>query len=288
VSKVAKGFGKAIGGAVKGIKKVFKKVVGSKLGKIIIIAAAIYYGGAAFGQWQVGAGMPGATAVNNMGANYVAGNGMFNSAAMAAEGMAGETVAAAGSEAALTQAGGAGIPGEAQAVMANSSTVSPAAVPVQPQYNGAGSIGWDGTAGTGVEPLSAQTSAVPTPAPAAPSSLPPVEVGSPVWEAPTDFVAGSKNGMIARLLDGGKGMANWVGDNPWPAVIGLNAASALLNDEQGDAWDREDKERARRNKNLEGVAGVDLGVAPSGRPLTYSDGTPVYNGGLVGSNMRKG
>jgi hypothetical protein len=101
-------------------------------------------------------------------------------------------------------------------------------------------------------------------------------------------VAGSKNGMIARLLDGGKGVAGWVGDNPWPAVIGLNAASALLNDEQGDAWDREDDERKRRNKNLEGVAGIDLGVSPSGKPLTYSDGSPVYNGGLVGSNMRKG
>jgi hypothetical protein len=290
MSKVAKGIGKAVSGFVGGVKKVFKKVVSSKLGRIILIAAAVYYGGAAFDMWTMNAGMPGATAVNNMGANYAAGNGMFNSAAMASEGLAGEVVANAGAETALAQASSSGIPGEAQAVMANSSTVPSAAVPVTPQHTGAGSLGWDGTGGTTgnmVEPLSAKTSvAAPS---ATPTADPAFKAGAGQGWADAETLGGVKKAVepniIKRLLGG---TADWIGENPWPAVIGLNAASSLLNDEQGDAWDREDKERARRNKNLEGVAGVNLGMSPSGKPLTYSDGSPVYSGGLVGSNMSRG
>ena len=47
MSKVVKGIGRAISGVVKGVTNVVKKVAKSKLGKILITAAAIYFGGAA-------------------------------------------------------------------------------------------------------------------------------------------------------------------------------------------------------------------------------------------------
>lgn len=47
MSKVVKGIGRAIGKVVKGVVNVVKKVAKSKLGKILITAAAVYFGGAA-------------------------------------------------------------------------------------------------------------------------------------------------------------------------------------------------------------------------------------------------
>jgi len=47
MSKVVKGIGRAIGKVVKGVTNVVKKVAKSKLGKVLITAAAIYFGGAA-------------------------------------------------------------------------------------------------------------------------------------------------------------------------------------------------------------------------------------------------
>ena len=47
MSKVVKGVGRVISGVVKGVVNVVKTVAKSKLGKILITAAAIYFGGAA-------------------------------------------------------------------------------------------------------------------------------------------------------------------------------------------------------------------------------------------------
>tara|TARA_R110000868_G_scaffold10694_1_gene51949 strand:+ start:801 stop:1571 length:771 start_codon:yes stop_codon:yes gene_type:complete len=47
MSKVVKGIGRAISGVVKGVVNVVKDVAKSKLGKILITAAAVYFGGAA-------------------------------------------------------------------------------------------------------------------------------------------------------------------------------------------------------------------------------------------------
>lgn len=47
MSKVVRAVGRAIGGVVKGVFKAFKKVAQSKLGKVILTAAAVYFGGAA-------------------------------------------------------------------------------------------------------------------------------------------------------------------------------------------------------------------------------------------------
>jgi len=47
VKKVVKGVAKAVSGVVKGVGKVVSKVAGSKLGRIILTAAGVYFGGAA-------------------------------------------------------------------------------------------------------------------------------------------------------------------------------------------------------------------------------------------------
>jgi hypothetical protein len=47
VSKVVKGIGRAVSKVVKGVTNVVKKVAKSKLGKVLLTAAAVYFGGAA-------------------------------------------------------------------------------------------------------------------------------------------------------------------------------------------------------------------------------------------------
>jgi len=47
MSRVVKGVGRAIGNVVKGVTNVVKKVAKSKLGKALLTAAAVYFGGAA-------------------------------------------------------------------------------------------------------------------------------------------------------------------------------------------------------------------------------------------------
>jgi hypothetical protein len=47
IGKVVKGVGKVVSGVVKGVGSVVKKIASSKLGKILLMAATVYFGGAA-------------------------------------------------------------------------------------------------------------------------------------------------------------------------------------------------------------------------------------------------
>ncbi len=60
MSKFAKGIGKAVKNILKGLKKGFKAVFKSPVGKILLIAAAVYSGGVALGAWGGAAGATGA------------------------------------------------------------------------------------------------------------------------------------------------------------------------------------------------------------------------------------
>lgn len=96
-SGITKGF-KSI---FSGVKKAFKSVVGSKIGKIVLIAAAVWLGGAALGAWKSGfasidgalvasqtAGVAGSAAAPAAAATNAGGAGTaaVNSAASAATG----------------------------------------------------------------------------------------------------------------------------------------------------------------------------------------------------------
>ena len=103
MSKVAKGVVKVMKKIVKGVKKVFKKVWESPIGKIIVIAAAIYTGGLALGAWgaagAAGAGTAGST-VGSLAAAETVGTA-------AATGAMSGTVAATGGAVAGTAANAA-------------------------------------------------------------------------------------------------------------------------------------------------------------------------------------
>lgn len=104
--KAVKGVGKAISGIAKGLVKVVKKVASSKIGKIALMAGAMYLTGGAAGMWTtpfasingalVGAGSAGGTSLSSalLSGNAVAGAG---------GGVAG---AIAGTGSAITGAGG--------------------------------------------------------------------------------------------------------------------------------------------------------------------------------------
>ena len=55
MSKFFKGIAKVVKNIGKGLKKVFKKIIKSKVFKIVLIAVAVYFGGVALGLWGGGA-----------------------------------------------------------------------------------------------------------------------------------------------------------------------------------------------------------------------------------------
>src|SRR5512139_1256079 len=97
-----KGIGKAVKSIFKGIGKVFsaigkgiKKLFSSKFGKILLIAAAVFFGGAALGLWATPFGAAAGTATAGVGSTLGA---ETITAAAGSSGMLG----AAGAEAAST------------------------------------------------------------------------------------------------------------------------------------------------------------------------------------------
>lgn len=121
MSKVVKGLKKGVKKIFKGVKKVFKKITSSTIGKVILGAALIYFGGAALGYWG-GAGT---------GAGAGAGVGLTGTEAAATAGATTLESSAAMEALAASQAGGtvaqgalmgSGVTGaEASALMAGSS-----------------------------------------------------------------------------------------------------------------------------------------------------------------------
>jgi hypothetical protein len=104
----------------------------------------------------------------------------------------------------------------------------------------------------------------------------------------------AKNGIIAKILDGGKKAATWAKNNPKTAsTIFSGIAAAAGPDELDILRERkklEDEERERRRQNLD-VTDVSLNMAPRSNRLRRSNGQPVYDqqtGGLIYSRMRGG
>jgi hypothetical protein len=65
VSKVVKGVGRAVSKVVDGVKNVVKQVTKSKLGKVLVGAALIYFGGAAL-MGSMGFGAAGAAGASGL------------------------------------------------------------------------------------------------------------------------------------------------------------------------------------------------------------------------------
>jgi len=234
MSKVVKGVGRAIGKVVKGATKLVKKVAKSKLGKIAIMAAAIYFGVpaimGAFGG-AAGAGASGlAGAMNGISGAWSGLTGAASSAMAGNFAQAGSQLSAgitgAGSDAML--GGGDGLVG---ASMQGSTAISP---------TGAGSAGVNG-ASEAVAMGGAPTTALTPPA---------VQVGAGKEAA---------QGMVAKFMS-----------SPYAAPAAINAGSQVLagygaGKARQAELDRADQlaaeDRARYNTNV----GTRLwGAAPRG------------------------
>ena len=268
MSSIVKGIGNAVGGAFKavgnavksvvsGIGTVFKKIWSSTLGKIVLIAVAIYLGGWALGFFN------GPTALFS-GAGLMA--PAAGPTATVVAGAGGATTTTVGGLAPVTVGG----PGAAAAA---SSTVGA----LGPMNYAAGAAGTP----TGGGLIASQAAPVMVPA-AAPAAAPGLTLGTPAagtsalgdlgaWQA-----AAPSPLSAAGIVNTIKGLGGWVGDHQLISAVGLNSLATGLSQSPEEAAAEADADRRRRlNKNTM-VGGIQVG-APSGQPLTDSYGKPVYN-----------
>lgn len=122
MSKVVKGVGRAIGKVVKGVGNVVKKVASSKFGKILLTAAAVYFGGAA---------LMGGLSSSAAGTGFL--SGMSSGLSSAASGIGNAFTALTGGN--LSGAGTAlaeGFTGGASAATTGASAAAPAAASASP------------------------------------------------------------------------------------------------------------------------------------------------------------
>jgi len=254
MSKVIDTVRSGVKSVVRGVKKVFKEVTRSKVGRAMLVAGAIYLGGAALGAWNSPF-----QSLNGVLAGGAGGGGSGTAASL----IEGGTTAAAPTgftpATAATTMPGAGGTINTAAIGAPSAAAPAAAAPGGFTASTAGST-MQGAGGTiNLSSLGSTAAAAPAP------------------------TASASPGMIQSIMTGAKKTGEWAQRNPIPAVMGLNAiASAtspdeidMLREEDRLIQRREDEERERRNRNLD-IAGIDLGVRPSGRPLTDMQGNPIW------------
>lgn len=185
MSKVVKGVGRAIGKVVKGVAKVAKTIVKSKIGKVIIAAAAIYFGGAALLGAMGTAGGAGAAAT----AGAAAGGGLSGAAA-------GISSAWSGLTGAVTGGGLSSLSG----VFTGGSAAAPAAIPAAANVMGSPIAAELGTATLGSAAPASLPSLVTPAANAATKGL----IGSSIWSSPYTAPALISSGqqLIGNLVQG--------------------------------------------------------------------------------------
>lgn len=261
MSKVVKGVARGIRGIGRGLKKGFKKIVSSKLGKAVLIAVAIYFGGAALGAWNSAVpAVNGAwTAAGSQAAQTAAVGGATSSAATAAGGSAlapGAGVLASGNG------------GLALAAPTAGQTIASSVIP---------------------EALGGATStAAATAAPAVASAAPLMAPGG-VGSAAEGV---QRPGILERLVGGAKTVlgktAGYADAHPYATAMMVNAAASALSPDEMDlqerAYDREDEIRQRQIANLN-VGSIKTNIQPSKTTLRTSDGTNVFQNGFLNTTL---
>jgi hypothetical protein len=264
---------------VKGVKKVFKKIVSSKIFKVVLIAVAIYFGGAALGMWNSGF-----ASVN--GAWTAAGSQASQAAALQASGAAatGSTLQAGGG---VLAAGNGGL-----------ATVAPTAgqslaASVTPNLTGAATT----TAGTAGSAAGSASSI-------AGKSMLTASANAPAVAAPSvASVAAPKvatKGIISRAMEAGgkvletggktlKTVGTWAKENPALAQGLMNGISSAASPDEQELMERkyeleqsqDEQDRARRNENLN-VGGLNSRMNTYDNPITWaSTGQNVFQSGLI-------
>jgi hypothetical protein len=279
--KVIKSAGKSIGNA---LKKVYKEVTSSKVGKSLLIAATVYIGGAALGAWNSPF-----TSINGVlakGGGTAATGG--SKAAAILEGGA-TTGASTGAAAGASTTGGTVNLGSLGATKTAASSALPGTASAAP-ISAAG--------GTGTMNLAALTTPGAPPAIAGTAANAGINAAAATG-AGTAAAEGVTKGIIGKTMakagDAAKAVGTFVKDEPMLAYMGMNALSSALSPDEMDIMreqerlrqEREDRERARQERNLD-VAGINIGIKPTGRALTDSSGNPVYDSNGIINRVRFG
>ena len=287
---------KAIKGIGKAVKKTVKRVVSSKIGKALLIAATIYIGGAALGAW----GSP-FTSINGVlagGAKAGASAGTTNLASLGSTASTGTTAAAgtAGGTAGTVNLGSLGAGAGAGTGTAATTTAAGGTINLGSLGATGATAGTAGTAtattGAGVAaatPTAAAPAAATTTAPAAGFTSPLTDAG--VNAAKTIAKAGldepAKKGIISRMME--SKLMTTAMDNPIPTAMLLSAAGSAAGPDEIDmireqAKQQEqtaERDRLRREKNMD-LAGISLNMRPTNSMLKDSSGNQVYgNAGIL-------
>lgn len=247
MSKIVKGIAKAVKGIFKGVKKVFKAITKSTLGKVLLIAATIYLGGAALGYWQ---------------SPFASINGALTS---------GGAAAAEGSAAAATLEGGG--------AAAQTFGLGEAAAPV-------GEALASSAPAASAVPSSAAVPALSTTAAPAGASVMTMPSGMTVNLSAAGTEA-ARQGIIGKAMAAFQGLPDLTQygliNAASGAVQGAFTPSATEQAEEQARIQREQEEWRQRflAPNFD-VGSIDVG-SPSGRPLTDQSGAPVHhnNGQMV-------
>lgn len=288
------GIAKGVKSVFKGVGKVFKKVgqavkkfASSKIGKIILIAAAIWLGGAAIGAWKSGfAAVDGALVAS--GATGAAAPAAAEAAAAGVGAAAAEGAAATATGGLMSGTGTAVGTGTGTAVGAGSATgvipsVGAGTAPVaaaSPYASLNGSVGFSlapETAGVGLKASSAGVGLQ-----AAPAAI-------------TNFGAGS-GGIMSAAGKAVTGAAKWMNAHPIPTLVGGQMLSSAFSPNAMDVAEQENQyrieEEQRRqaeidqaNSRLEKVGGVPTWQY-SGAKLPPTGQVPAA--GIIGKRLVMG
>lgn len=236
-------------------KKVFRKITSTTIGKVILVAAAIWLGGAALGAWNSGIGAVDGALVAGGGAGGGAG------------GLAGGAAGVPASTAASNAAAAASVPAGIETVSVVGSTT--------PGLTVGQVAGGAGTAGA-----------------AAAATAPPAGPTAPVQNVDLSGVQGTaeqaaasageeaSKGLISKMMNPVQKMATWAADNPIPSMMLVNGVGTALSPDAIDlakeqaAQDEETRKRWEENLS---VGNIDLGFRPNVRGLQYNNGAPVFD-----------
>jgi hypothetical protein len=283
---LVKSVGKAIKKVVSGVKKVFKKIASSKIGKVLLIAAAVYLGGAALSMWSVPGGVPFAaningafTAAGSQAAQVAAANkavaaGSFGTSSGVAAATSAPTLAsnvAAGSVEKAVASGAFGTPtagtvaggtatGTAAAANAPITPPSPSGIEAGMQSQGAG-YGAGGQAGAGV-----------------------------TENASRNIVAEmmkNTGDILAKPFETGNlfGKGGWISQNQTTALMGGSMIAGAFTPDSIDVareqqtlqQEQDDADQERRRQNFLGIGGIDVG-RPNDTKLRKRGGGLLYGG----------
>lgn len=290
---------KAIKGIGKAIKKTVKKVVSSKIGKALLIAATIYIGGAALGAWSspfqsINGVLAGGAKV---GTATGTATGTTNLASLGSTASAGTAAGTAGGTAGTVNLGSLGAGAGTGAGTAATTTAAGGTINL-------GSLGATGTtagtAGTAATTtgagLAAATPTAAAPAATATTTAPAAGFTSPLTDAGVNAAktigkAGleepAKKGIISRMME--SKLMTTAMDNPIPTAMLLSAAGSAAGPDEIDmireqAKQQEqtaERDRVRREKNMD-LAGINLNMRPTNSMLKDSSGNQVYgNTGII-------